>query len=185
MLHQDGVQRIEVIVKKSGGYGQVGAKETDAEDVAGNSGGEIGGEELAGTGKISAKTKRFIKTNATHTVAVTKQVADLVLEYEIAGLSNKYGDEAYQDSVQRSFEIMKDTGGLASSIAIGATYGSAGGPAGAIIGATLAAVSTGFSLASKYKGRERDYGYKLFKENNAIEYQRARASINMTTGRLR
>jgi hypothetical protein len=185
MLHQNGVQRIEVIVKKSGGYSLAGAKETDAESPTGQSGGEFSTAEAAQTSQMSAKTKRFIKTNVTHTLAVAKQVADLMLEYEIAGLANKYGDEAYQDSVQRSFEIIKDTGGLASSVAIGATYGSAGGPAGMLIGASLAAISTGFSLASKYKGRQRDYSYKLFKENNAIEYQRARASINMTTGRLR
>ena len=32
---------------------------------------------------------------------------------------------------------------------------------------------------------KRDFNYKVFKENNAIEYQRARASISLTTGRLR
>ena len=46
-------------------------------------------------------------------------------------------------------------------------------------------VTSGVSLAVKYAGREREFNYKVFKENNAIEYQRARASINMTTGRLR
>ena len=30
-----------------------------------------------------------------------------------------------------------------------------------------------------------EYNYKAFKENNAIAYQRARASISLTTGRLR
>ena len=87
--------------------------------------------------------------------------------------------------MERRFEIVQDATNFASSVAMGAAYGSAGGPYGAAIGAVLGAVSSGVSLAFKFAGRQRDFEYKVFKENNAIEYQRARASINLTTGRLR
>ena len=68
---------------------------------------------------------------------------------------------------------------------MGAVYGAWGGPIGAVLGATFGAISSATSIGVKYAGREREFNYKVFKENNAIEYQRARASINMTTGRLR
>ena len=68
---------------------------------------------------------------------------------------------------------------------MGGVYGAWGGPIGSAIGAGLGAIQSGLSLAVKYAGREREFSYKVFKENNAIEYRRARASINLTTGRLR
>ena len=118
-------------------------------------------------------------------MAVSKQVVDLGIEYWIAGIGNKYGDQAYQDNVQRKFEIVKDVTNVASSIGMGALYGSWGGPIGTVLGAVFGAVSSGVSTAVKYAGREREFNYKMFKENNAIEYKKARAGINLTTGRLR
>ena len=179
MLHQQGTQRIEVIVRKeSGGTAETGAKETTPED--------IGGKEI--TGRTSAnpqRTKRIVKTNVTHAIAITKQVTDLAFQYWISGLGNRYGDQAYQENISRQFEVVKDVTGFASSVAMGAVYGSWGGPIGMALGMLFGAVSSGVSIATKYKGREREFNYKVFKEENAIEYQRARASINLTTGRLR
>ena len=68
---------------------------------------------------------------------------------------------------------------------MGAASMSWAGPVGMIIGGSLGAISSGASIGAKYASRRRDFSYKIFKENNAIEYQRARASINYTTGRLR
>ena len=183
MLHQQGTQRIEVIVKKEGG----GASQTNAKEISTE---EISGKETTWrTSLIGSenpqRVNRVIKTNLTHTLAVLKQVTDLSIEYKIAGLGNQNGDQAYQDQVQRTMEIYKDVSGIASSIGMGALYGSWGGPIGAVLGATFGAVSTGVSTALKYKSREREFDYKYFKENNSIEYRRARASINLTTGRLR
>ena len=183
MLYQQGTQRIEVIVRKEGGGSAgVGAKETDSEDVGGR---ETTWRTSVFGSENPSRIKRVIKTNTTHALAVSKQVIDLGLEYWISGLGMKYGDQAYQENVQRQFEIVKDVGGFASSVAMGAVYGAWGGPIGAVLGATFGAVSSGVSIATKYASRERDFNYKTFKENNAIEYQRARASINLTTGRLR
>ena len=181
-LTQLGNQRIEIIVKKEGGTSsQINAKEKDTDNIGGEN------EEYSfwlGTANRNRK-KRVIKTNTTHALAVSKQVVDLGFEYWVAGLGNKYGDQAYQENVQRRVEIVKDVTNVASSVAMGALYGSWGGPLGALLGATFGAISSGVSTAVKLAGREREFNYKVFKENNAIEYQRARASINMTTGRLR
>lgn len=183
MLHQKGTQRIEVIVRKEGGgTAETGAKETTPED--------IGSQETTQStsvfgSKSSQRTKRIIKTNVTHAIAVTKQVADLSFQYWISGLGNRYGDQAYQEQISRDFEIVKDVTGIASSTVMGAVYGAWGGPVGAIIGGVLGLVSSSISTGVKYADRRREFNYKVFKENNSIEYQRARASINLTTGRLR
>lgn len=183
MYYQQGTQRIEVIVRKEGG----GATETAAKEVSAD---EIGEREttwktkLYGTNNPNRRA-RIWKTNATHSLAVSKQVIDLGFEFWVSGLGNKYGDQSMQEQVQRQVEIMKDVSNVASSIGMGALYGAWGGPIGAVLGATFGAISTGVSTAVKYAGREREFNYKVFKENNAIEYQRARASISLTTGRLR
>lgn len=181
-LTQLGNQRIEIIVKKEGGsFSQTNAKEKETDNIGGEN------EEYSfwlGTANRNRK-HRVIKTNTTHGLAVLKQGLDLVMEYSIGGLAYKTGDQSYQENVQRRVEVVKDVTGFASSVGMGVLYGSWGGPIGAVLGATFAAASTATSIGVKYAGRERDFNYKVFKENNSIEYQRARASINMTTGRLR
>ncbi|MBQ2636359.1 MAG: hypothetical protein IJG09_06645 [Methanobrevibacter sp.] len=180
MLYQQGTQRIEIIVRKES-TGQDGAKENDTENVSSND----TQNETQKSGGLTARQKRMIKTNTTHFLAVAKQVADLNIEYVVSGIGQRNGDQALQEQVSRKVEIVRDVTGISSSIAMGALHGSWGGPVGAVLGATLGAVSTGASIFAKYKGRERDYNYKVFKENNAIEYQRSRAGINLTNGRLR
>lgn len=183
MLHQQGTQRIEVIVRKEGGgSAETGAKETMPED--------IGGKETTWRTSVFGsenpnRIKRVVKTNTTHAIAIAKQVTDLGIQYWISGLGNRYGDQAYQEQISRDFEIVKDVTGIASSTVMGAVYGAWGGPVGAIIGGVLGLVSSSISTAVKYADRQREFNYKVFKENNSIEYQRARASINLTTGRLR
>lgn len=179
-LYQQGVQRIEVIVKREGSGGQQGAKETEPEKATAN-----GGEETDTTQGTTWKRKRFIKTNVTHAFSVVKQVADYHIDYAISGIGMKNGDEALQDRVQRQYEVVKDVSNVATSIAMGATYGSAGGPVGAALGAVFGAVSSVTTTAFKYADRQREYDFKMFKINNSIEYKKARANINLTTGRLR
>ena len=182
MLHQQGTQRIEVIVRKESGGGTSGANETDVEDVGSK---ETTWRTTVFGSENPQRIKRIIKTNTTHALAVTKQVVDLGIEYWVGGLGMKYGDQAYQENVQRRVEIVKDYTNIASSFGMGALYGAWGGPIGSVLGATFGLISSGVSTAVKYAGREREFNYKTFKENNSIEYQRARASINLTTGRLR
>lgn len=184
MLYQQGTQRIEIIVRKEGGgTTETAAKETPTDEIGG--GRETTWRTSVFGSENPNRIKRVIKTNTTHALAVSKQVIDLGIEYWVGGLGNKYGDQAYQDNVQRRVEIVKDVTNVASSIGMGALYGAWGGPIGAVLGAVFGAVSSGVSTAVKYAGREREFNYKVFKEENAIEYQRARASISLTTGRLR
>lgn len=181
MLYQQGTQRIEIIVRKDSSGGQDGAKETETENVSAS-----GTQNTTPTsGGLTARQKRIIKTNTTHALAIAKQVLDLGIEYYVGGIGQRNGDQALQEQVSRKVEAIKDYTNFASSVGMGALYGSWGGPVGAVLGTTFAAISTATSTISKYATRQRDYDYKVFKENNAIEYQRSRAGINLTTGRLR
>lgn len=183
MFYQ-GTSKIEVIVKKEGGGNEETAtKETPADEIGSGKDNDWR-TSLYGTNNPNRRA-RILKTNATHALAVSKQVLDLGLEYYIGGLGDKYGDQAYQQQVQRQVEVVKDVTGFASSVGMGALYGAWGGPIGAVVGAVMGAVTSATSIGVKYMGREREFNYKVFKENNSIEYQRARASINLTTGRLR
>lgn len=184
MLYQKGTQRIEIIVRKdtSGGFG---AKEGDSEDI---SNGDRKGSTFLGrlTGSENKqRQKRVLKTNATHALAVSKQITDLSIEYYISGLGYQNGDQALQGVIQRKVEIVKDVTNVASSVSMGALYGAWGGPIGSALGAVFGAASSLTSIGVKYAGRQRDFNYKIFKENNELEYQRARANINLTNGRLR
>ena len=181
MLFQQGTQRIEIIVRKDSG-GQQNANEVGAEEVGGKE--KTWRTSVFGT-ESKRRINRIVKTNATHAFAVMKQGASIVANYVISGIGYRTGDQAYQESWNREIEKLKDVGGFASSVAMGATYGAWGGPIGAVMGATLGGIQSGVSLLTKYAGRERELSIKQFKEMNSIQYQRARANINLTTGRLR
>lgn len=176
MLKQQ-TQKIEVIVRKEGGNGEKGNKEADVEDV--------GGKAEEPRGGISKATRRKVLTNFSHAAAVSRQWFNAQMNYQIQALGQISGDEALQNQVGRQMEYVQDRLNLATSTAMGAVYGSFGGLPGMLIGATLGFASSAILTNYKYANRERDFNFKLFKENNAIEYKRARASINLTTGRLR
>lgn len=177
MLYQKGTQRIEVIVRKEGG-GVQGAKTVEPDQVENPTDTD--------TGTTTERTSnRFLRTNITHGFAVARQLARYRISYYVGGIGMRSGDQSLQDQVERTMEIAQDVTGFASSVAMGATYGSAGGPLGAAFGAIFGAASNVGALASKYGTRRREYNFEIFKENNAIEYSRARAGINWTTGRLR
>lgn len=184
MLYQQGTQRIEVIVRKEGGSADTNSKEKSTDEVGGNEGEKTWRTSIFGSEKPE-RIHRVLKTNLTHAWAVTQQVGQLALQYWVGGIGYQNGDQALQDNISRKIEIYKDATGFASSVGMGVLYGSWGGPIGAIFGGLFGAISSGSSLAVKYQSRQREYNYKVFKENNAIEYQRARANINLTAGRLR
>ena len=174
MLYQLGSQRIEIIVRKDSGASSTGAKEKDPDQVS----------EHSSTMSDSAR-KRFVRVNMTHGVAVARQVTNLGINYAVQGVGMISGDQALQENMARQFEVVQDVTNVASSVAMGLTYGVSGGIAGMALGAMFGLVSSVSSIGFKYAGREREFSYKQFKENNSIEYQRARASISLTTGRLR
>lgn len=180
-LTEKGTQRIEIIVRKSVDGGQAGAKEKDADQNPT----EENQDQEQGKGTKSKKTQAWWRTQATHSLAVVKQVGTQWLNYEIAGLGYTHGDQALQQQVQRKVEIVSDVTNIATSMAMGATYGAAGGPVGVLVGMATMGTQTAMNTLFKYATRQREYDVKIFKENNAIEYKRARAQINLTTGRLR
>lgn len=183
MLYQQGTQRIEIIVRKDAGASSKGANEKDADQVAENQTSSTSSARQSSSSY--AQSKQFLRVNITHGVAVAKQLINTSVNYAIQGIGNKYGDQALQENVARQFEVVEDVTNFASSVAMGVTYGSAGGPVGMALGAVFGLASATISTVFKYEGRQREFNYKVFKENNAIEYQRARASISLTTGRLR
>lgn len=179
MLYQTGTERIEIIVRKD--MGEMSLSRSVDE------GGTGGGAETDTTGKVLRETKsrRFVRTNVTHAIATAHQVVDLSINYAIGQIGNRYGDQALQDKIQRDVEVFQDVSNVATATAMGAAYGSAGGPLGSIFGALFGLVGSTASTIVKYSTRQKNYDYNIFKENNSISYQRARANISLTTGRLR
>lgn len=176
MLYQQGRQEIRITVR---GEYAVGGQQTSDKSPKKE---EAGNEEIS---TVSTSKSRMVKVNTTHAIAIGMQVVNQTANYITSGIGAVGGDSNYQDIVQRKVEILQDVEQVGSGIVMGAVYGSTGGPIGSLIGATFGAVSGLVSKGIKYAGREREYKAKVFKENNAIEYNRARAGINLTTGRLR
>jgi hypothetical protein len=106
-----------------------------------------------------------------------------------ADIFDVFGDEDMKkkclETAENLKKILPEYKGNKQVTAMGALSGVQGGPWGIAIGALAGAATSAISIGEKYLTRERDFNYKVFKENNAIEYQRARASISLTTGRLR
>lgn len=178
-------QKIEVIVRKEDtSAATAGANDTSAEETtSGNSAGASGAGTSSGSDAESGKVnKRIIRTKV---LSAGIAVARLGLNYYVGGIGYKNGDAAQQEAVQRNIELVEESAGILLSIGIGATYGVRGGAVGMIVGGAVAAATTGASLAVKYLGKYRDYNMKVFKEENAIEYRRARANLSLTSGRLR
>ena len=187
-LYQQGTQRIEVIVRKETGASTIGVKEKATDEASGDnqntqSTNSVGNNDISR--KIANRNDRIFKTNLTHTLALTKQLADSAIQFYVSWVGAERGDQAYQQNVQRNWEILQDVSNVASSVSRGAMFGAWGGAVGVLFGSLIGLASTGTSVALKYANREQEFKYKVFKENNSIEYQRARASINLTTGRLR
>lgn len=178
-MFEQGTQRIEVVVRKEGGSSLAGANEKSSDSSPNSE------DNRGAVARSEAKQKRIVLTNTTHAISFAKQQAHMWVNYALTGIGMKYGDQALQDSFQRQVEVVEDGTNLASSVAMGAIYGSWGGPVGSILGMLFAGISTASSIGMKYLERDREFNYKVFKENNSIEYRKARASINLTTGRLR
>ena len=185
-LYQQGTQKIEIIVRKDISGSDNGAKEVGAENVtASNAETSTAATSGKSGGTLSYRQARMLRVSTLHSLGVMKQVGETAINYYVSGLGDMYGDEALQARAERVVESVIDVVGFASSVGMGAASMSWAGPVGMIIGGSLGAISSGASIGAKYASRRRDFSYKIFKENNAIEYQRARASINYTTGRLR
>lgn len=181
-LYQKGTQRIEIIVRKEVS-GDIGAKQKPADDVSSDTGGRSDGQKSGSTS--TNKYVNFMRTNAQQLAYTAKNAAITFASYYVGGIGDQYGDTALQDTAERKMEIFSETVSTTMSIVSAARMGAPFGPYGMIAAGAIAAAGSGFNLWKKYASREREYYYKIFKENNSIEYARARADINLTTGRWR
>ena len=184
-LFTQGSQKIEVIVRKEdASAATAGANEENPENAgqAGENGAEAGGK---ASPESASRSKVNMRITATKALSAFIAIGRLALNYYASGTAYRNGDTAMQEASQRRLEMIEEGAGVLLSIGIGATYGVRGGPAGVIIGAGLAAATTVSSLYFKYANKEREYNLRVFKEENAIEYRRARANLSLTTGRLR
>lgn len=184
MLTEKGTQRIEIIVRKTTDGGDTGAKEKDIDAGAQNDTNQPNEQDSKGNGKDD-HTKSWWRVQSTHFAGVARQGIRLLDQYYIAGIGYATGDSSLQAQIERKYEIFTDITSIAVSAGMGLTYGATGGPIGAISASAMAVAQTSMSIASKYATRERDYNVNMYKQNNAIEYKRARAQISLTTGRLR
>ena len=176
-------QKIEVIVRKEDtSAATAGAREESADEVTS---GSAGGASGSGTTTFSTNSKVNKRIIGTKVLSASIAAARLGLNYYAGGIGYRNGDAAQQEAVQRNIELVEESAGILLSIGIGATYGVRGGPIGMAVGAAAAAATTATSLAVKYLNKGREYNMKVFKEENAIEYRRARANLSLTSGRLR
>lgn len=176
-------QRIEVIVRKEDtSAATAGANEESPENAGTNS---ENAEQSSGGGQTQDKnSKVFGRITATKVLSAEIMVGRLALNYYAGGIGYRNGDTAQQEAVQRNIEMLEESAGLIASVGIGVLYGARSVP-GMIIGGALALATTATSLGIKYAGKYREYNAKMFKEENAIGYQRARAQVSLTNGRLR
>ena len=183
-LFSQSTQRIEVIVRKEDtGAATAGANEENPEKA-----GQVseGGADASGTpSTYSSSSKINFRITATKTLAAGIAIGRLMLNYYVAGTSYRNGDDAMQEATQRNIEMIEEGASILASAGMGALYGARGGPWGAAIGAALGLATTATSIGLKYANKRREYNLKIFKEENAVEYTRARANLSLTTGRLR
>lgn len=177
MYTQKGTQRIEIVVRGEGVYG---TGEQESATGNNNGSGERGKKQWA-----ERRKGRILRQNAIHAVSTAVQITKRGVHYAINGVGFQYGDKALQDQVDRRVEIVEDLLGGIGGIASGALMGSFGGPIGVAFGIAIGTANAIANVTFKYAQREREYNFKVFKQENAIEYRKARANTNLTFGRLR
>lgn len=188
MLYRQGNQKIEVIVRKDSGIsspaGTKGASAHKAANTQSDST-QLGPDIDKPKTEAGVRQTSLGKFIAAGVVQFAKQAAFTGFDYYISGIGMRTGDQALQAQIGRKIEIVKDVVSVGSSLYIGAKIGSSLGPLGAVVGALAGTASSAISIGVRQAERERSYNYEIFKENNSIQYQKTRAGLNMTNGRLR
>ena len=175
--------RVEIVVTKNNASGSGGlASDTSPLESKGKTK-KVSEEERQA--RLTARQNRLLMR---HALGSTIQILEQTTNYAFRGIGLASGDSAYQDYMQRQSEKVLDSVGILSSMGMSFGAGMAISGGNVMIGLTNMAITSMSTLTSKYfkyAGKYREYNYKTFKENNAIEYNRSRASINLTNGRLR
>lgn len=182
-LMSNAATRVEIVVSKgnSSGGGAL-ASDTSPLEKKGKTK-KVSEEERKA--KLAARQNRLLMR---HAIGGSIQIIEQATNYAFSGIGLASGDSAYQDYMQRQNEKVMDGISIGSSMAMSFGAGmaiSGGNVAVAFANMTITSLSTLTSKYFKYAAKYREYNYKTFKENNSIEYNRSRANINLTTGRLR
>lgn len=104
----------------------------------------------------------------------------------IGQISNATGDTNYQALARRKQEYISDICNPIMSIANSTASGMMiMGPIGALTGFLTSFGTTAISMANKYESRNINYEIELWKQNQSLNYNKARASVDLTDGRTR
>jgi uncharacterized protein (DUF697 family) len=180
MIYQQGKQTLTVIVRGEG------VTTTDStERGADTSPKEEQDAQTQTKAKSKGMSKRVKFITITHGIAAGVSLTQATINYAIGDIAGTTGDKNYADLVRRKVEVFQDVGNVATATAMSGMYGSRGGLVAGIVTTAIGFTTAMVSKANKYLNREREYKIETFKMDNEIEYNRSRANINLTTGRLR
>lgn len=178
LLYKQGIQKLEIIIRKDTNGGASGTKGL-ATSKASASQSEDLGEDI----DESTKKKTLKQFAIAGVISIVKQTAFWGFDYYVGGIGMRNGDQALQDQINAKLQIYKDTINVGTSLATGAIAGSVFGPVGALVGGLLGSISSGLNIAGRNMEQKRQYDLQVFKENNAINYNKARAGRALTDGR--
>ena len=180
MIYQQGKQTLTVIVRGEG------VTTTDStEKGADTSPKEEQENQTQAKAKSKGMSKRVKFITLTHLAAAGISTIQAGFNYAVGDIAGTTGDKNYADLVRRKVEVFQDVGNVATATIMSAWYGSRGGLVAGIVTTAIGFTSAMISKTNKYLNREREYKIETFKMDNEIEYNRSRANINLTTGRLR
>ena len=141
-------------------------------------------ENLTGNpSQMSTKRKLHMANNlARNAVNLTMSFTNM----RINQIANMSGDNNYQETVSRQFEVVEDASRFAINVATSTINGAMRyGIPGAIIYFAVSALSQSLSYSQKYEGRNINNAITQWKETQNINYNKARAGVDLTDGRSR
>ncbi len=186
MFYKQNKQVFEIIVRKD----NTSIQNKSSDGVKGKSvqsGAMVNQSNIDEDSNVSAMFKSTKKVVATLGItSVVKQSAFTALNFYVSSFGTKNGDQSLQNQINRQVEVVSDTVNvLTSTISGGVTGAATAGVIGAVVGTLTGFASSMLSIGARQYERQRSYDTTMFKENNAIEYNRMRAGLNDTNGRSR
>lgn len=136
-----------------------------------------------GSFKISKKRAGHMAVNVSRAF---RNITNQVTNSAIGQLSYVTGDTNYQAIVQRNSEAKTDVINGVSNVALATASGLLiGGPVGAAFALAGTAIQQSMSYAYKYENRNIQNAISSWKENQSVNYNKARAGVDLTDGRTR
>lgn len=125
--------------------------------------------------------------NAQNVLRFTNNMAVNVIPNAVINqISNASCDTNYQAIARRQQEVKQDIANPLISITNATLSGGMiMGPIGALTGLITSATTSIVSLANKYEGRNVDNAINIWKQNQSVNYNKARAGVDLTDGRSR